>query len=741
MPNKTHESITEDVLINQLHRFVECHLEYNKDRTHTSTEKALLERARNFAEQHPSINLERSEEANLRTACAHATTAWALFSACAFSNGQLLSRNELKLAGMVPVSGVNRGTSLRNRNFVSTSELVTREANLLAQINLYSRTFSSIFDYSSVRQITIHEILKEKFLKKYEKRGKSGSLKDRFKEIFSHPSMQRACTRLCEAPIIAIGDGIADCGLTLDRLNHDISFDWLNRKDGEYPYKRMNIRVIAVRETDKEFIQNLIRIINPELERTVVFLTIEEIKKFESDRKNRDESHKLPYIIDFLNAFSLAKPLFKVPSAVMKPVRIDMDLIAVGSKGSLYQKDGEVVCYEEVLEKSPREHIEDFCNDAVQCGDDFVELFKNLGRLGLEDNPKLIWQVIDLEIIFEEYARFYEREFSLYPYLYGETIDNGITDPIEHARNALSRVRGMIQGVKDCLGIHKIIIRYRNELSHNGEPSSIQDIPLKRDILEFWEAVIYQFKSLLFAPSKEGQLAYHEQFLKENLKELVENICSKITQSYHELITLVQNLTKQPNYPIEDYHAQLNSIVLIAEAYNPFIRDLFNKCPSDSLSERAEDDIRALRDLVSKEIINAKEKCNTLEILSHHRDIDKEKKLISEMRNYRNKLLLSKRDPNTAKSKAESLFKITNMCEEIEKNNLSTALISEIRGVINQENETLRIHRHACTLTPFLQVLSFFKPTMLEKRVDSIKLTGNLDNYLNSLEDAISKSR
>ncbi|MES2998703.1 MAG: protein kinase [Pseudomonadota bacterium] len=133
---------------------------------------------------------------------------------------------------------------------------------------------------------------------------------------------------------------------------------------------------------------------------------------------------------------------------------------------------------------------------------------------------------------------------------------------------------------------------------------------------------------------------------------------------------------------------------------------------------------------------NTCQSCETkLEMLSHHRDLDKEKAIVSKMSDYRNKLLLSKKDPNTAKNKAESLSKIINSFGEI-KNNLSPELIAKIRGDISQENETLRIHRHSCTITPFLHILCFFKPTMLDKRVDSIKLTADLDSYLNSLEES-----
>lgn len=207
------QNITGEELINQLLQFVNCHLEYNKNRTHTSTEKELLARRDRFVDQHPSISLERSEEINPRTFCAHGTNAWALFSACAFSNGQLLSRNTLKLAGMVPISGESKGLSIENRNFISAVDLVSRSATLDGATK-YSMASTGAF-----LQRNPYEYLKNKLLKKYEKRNTGGSLKNDFQTIFEHPSMQTACDRLSTIPIVVVGDGIGDSGFTFSRFS------------------------------------------------------------------------------------------------------------------------------------------------------------------------------------------------------------------------------------------------------------------------------------------------------------------------------------------------------------------------------------------------------------------------------------------------------------------------------------------------------------------------------------------
>ncbi|WP_353273331.1 hypothetical protein [Wolbachia endosymbiont (group A) of Agelastica alni] len=92
--------------IQKLTEFSELHKSFMRNRRPSKLEKQLFEMGKEFKAEYPEIRLnERSNVIDRRTFAAHGTNAWTLFSAFAFTNGQLLPKNEAKVRGIPIVAG------------------------------------------------------------------------------------------------------------------------------------------------------------------------------------------------------------------------------------------------------------------------------------------------------------------------------------------------------------------------------------------------------------------------------------------------------------------------------------------------------------------------------------------------------------------------------------------------------------------------------------------------------------
>lgn len=278
----------ENQLINALQDFAKCHNKYNEHRPRTSTEKEIIKRNEEFAAQYQEISLERGEKANYKTFCAHGTNGWALFSAWAFANGQLLPGNEIKLIGMFANSGENRGSTGNGRNFVSTIPLLkplSAHGKYLPSLKIPSNWSGSYNGYVS------YEDLQKKFTEKYSNRNQDNALKEKIKQAFN-VNMQEVYRKLSCMKVVIIGDGIGNAYKTRFYGAGDVPHEVL--------YERVNIRAVIVEEKNKDFVQKLLKLVNPKLFETIALFTTEEMEKFEQSRNNPQGNG---FIADFINAF------------------------------------------------------------------------------------------------------------------------------------------------------------------------------------------------------------------------------------------------------------------------------------------------------------------------------------------------------------------------------------------------------------------------------------------------------
>lgn len=84
--------------IQKLIEFSELHKNFMQNRRPSESGKQLFEISEEFKREHPEVRLNaRSNVIDKRTFASHGTNAWGLFSAFAFTNGQLLPKNEMKV--------------------------------------------------------------------------------------------------------------------------------------------------------------------------------------------------------------------------------------------------------------------------------------------------------------------------------------------------------------------------------------------------------------------------------------------------------------------------------------------------------------------------------------------------------------------------------------------------------------------------------------------------------------------
>lgn len=265
--------------IQKLTEFSELHKSFMRNRRPSKLEKQLFEMGEEFKAEHPEIRLnERSNVIDRRTFVAHGTNAWTLFSAFAFTNGQLLPKNEAKVRGIPIVAGELIPEKQRaklcgysypntvSQNSVSTIHLNSRGSYLLDALS-YAENATNYHSCS-------YNDFREKWLKKYCKQGVDTSVIKKADKLLADQSMKDAYCKLSSIPVVALGDGIGQ--IYIGRGKYGI--------ENECLYERFNIRVIVVSQKDKEYIKNLIDQINPKIAKSVMYLTREEICDFEDKR-------------------------------------------------------------------------------------------------------------------------------------------------------------------------------------------------------------------------------------------------------------------------------------------------------------------------------------------------------------------------------------------------------------------------------------------------------------------------
>ncbi|WP_253299836.1 hypothetical protein [Wolbachia endosymbiont of Chironomus riparius] len=333
--------VSNDTLITD---FIYCQKKYNQQRKLSKTEEKLKKIKADFSSEHSEISLEKTEKVNYRNLCAHGTKGWALFSAFAFTGGQLLPGNEIKLNGLFASSGEARGNGQKGSNFVSTLQLTDFSANLsLTQkysigykaLNYENFTKRSLTEYNNVdKSLAVTEAVTE------------------LKKILKNPEMKKLYQELSSIPVIVIGDGIGKYDTfykdiksqeLLDTIkkegilsnsfslevipkiaSYEITLSGAGNEPGEVLYKRLNVRAIIVDKKNQNFIEKLILLANPQLAKTVTFLTTEEARDFEKGREFNEGKYARTFVIDFADYFK-NKLTFQIASKMMKKVKIQED--------------------------------------------------------------------------------------------------------------------------------------------------------------------------------------------------------------------------------------------------------------------------------------------------------------------------------------------------------------------------------------------------------------------------------
>ncbi|WP_333023454.1 hypothetical protein [Wolbachia endosymbiont of Pentidionis agamae] len=250
-------SLQQNMHMQKLMEFKKLHDYSSKNRNLDHRVEELKKLDEECTIEHPEIRIdERSNVIPYRTFCAHGTNAWTIFSSLAFTNGSLLPKNEMRKVGIPLVAGERRGSknySLINQNFISTVALDCLTADLYYVYDYANRATK---EYKQD-----YDVLKRKYLKRcITNKGITDLLNDKI--------LQEAYETLYDIPIVVLGDGIGE-----SHIRSDIS--------NEVVYERFNIRVILVREQEKEYVQNLIH----SIDQKITILTKEEVDDFHENRK------------------------------------------------------------------------------------------------------------------------------------------------------------------------------------------------------------------------------------------------------------------------------------------------------------------------------------------------------------------------------------------------------------------------------------------------------------------------
>lgn len=282
--------------IQKLIEFSKFHNDFIKERKLSLRERFLFEEIEKFQIKHPGIKFDEFDDViNLSTFAAHGTNAWTLFSAFAFTNAQLLPRNEMKIRGIPVVAGELIHKKSRKKSNFSYPNVESQNFVSTVALDKTSSSLEDPFSYASNATCYYqckYEGLMKKHLKKYEKRGMNEVFFTEVNKLLSNKQMEKAYERLSKIPVITLG-----CGIGKSRIDSNI--------ENEHVYKRFNIRVIILYEKDKENIHNILSQVNPLLAKNICYLTREEINDFEDKREkvSGSDEYKNNFMQDFLEKF------------------------------------------------------------------------------------------------------------------------------------------------------------------------------------------------------------------------------------------------------------------------------------------------------------------------------------------------------------------------------------------------------------------------------------------------------
>lgn len=272
----------EELIILQLMEFQKFHKAYDQTRIITPNEKLLIENYQKFTADHPEISLARSNVFNANTAGAHGTNAWTLFSAFAWSDAQLLPKNMMKVKGIPVAAGELLFEKSKsnyyypntvNQNLVSTIDLKAKDSFLMDAWR-YADASTESYQHN-------YDQFKKKFLNQYCNSSDPDIIK-KSEAILNTGLLNDIYHTLSQIPVVIIGDGIG-------RININSSID------REVGCERVNIRAILIDKPHQQLISKIIREINPNQSKTIVFITREEINKFEWNRPKKEGAEASSY--------------------------------------------------------------------------------------------------------------------------------------------------------------------------------------------------------------------------------------------------------------------------------------------------------------------------------------------------------------------------------------------------------------------------------------------------------------
>ncbi len=267
--------------IQKLIEFSELHKNFMQNRRPSESGKQLFETSEEFKREHPEVRLNaRSNVIDKRTFAAHGTNAWALFSAFAFTNGQLLPKNEMKVRGIPVVAGELIYEKNRYGPGSHYPNTVSQNSVSIVGLNNESSHLFNTFRYAEMamqKHSYSYNNFCEKYLKKYHKQSVDKSVMEKANKLLKDDgSMEEAYDRLSTIPIVVLGDRIG--GVFIGGGRYGIP--------NEYLCERFNIRVIidVGDEKNKEYIRNLINKINPKIAEGIMYLDAEEVGELEGER-------------------------------------------------------------------------------------------------------------------------------------------------------------------------------------------------------------------------------------------------------------------------------------------------------------------------------------------------------------------------------------------------------------------------------------------------------------------------
>lgn len=233
---------------NKLLQIPEIFKQYNENRTLTRRDIVLTNVEEEFKKAYPEICMERGDEINPLTGCAHGTNAFVALFGIMFSDGQLLPLNEVKKTRVLDIKYCE---SFGNQNFVSAvclNSIEDKEVSLDLVLHYAEHSNGSSLD-------------KDVFLKKIKKRCKdveniysaaSNALDDKVVEFFK---------KLSEIPVVILGNGVG-------KFDEDVS-KLTRAQDREVLYERLDMRIIAVAKEHIPLVSSLAELC-PELKIAVI---------------------------------------------------------------------------------------------------------------------------------------------------------------------------------------------------------------------------------------------------------------------------------------------------------------------------------------------------------------------------------------------------------------------------------------------------------------------------------------